>query len=617
MSEETLPRGWVLCSIADIGKIVSGGTPSTANPDFWGDDVRWISPSDLTGYKSKFIARGTKSLSELGLENCSAKLMPAGSVHFSSRAPIGYVVISSESLCTNQGFKSLVPAKDVFNEYVYFYFKSIKALANSLATGTTFKELSGSAFAKLPIPLPPLNEQKRIVAKIEELFSELEAGEESLRKARRQLGVYRQSLLKQAFEGKLTQEWRVQQPEAEPASNFLKRILEQRKKQWSGAGKYKDPVDAATERSGEIPNNWLWTATDSVCSQITDGEHIQPRYKDEGLPMLTAKHVRDGYVVFDDAGLISPEDFETCLKRCAPTKDDVLIVSVGATTGRTGIVGDQPLFALVRSVLLLRPLSISPQYLLRWNQSPWCMKWKTQASGATAQPHLYIRDTRRMPIPLCALPEQQEIVRLLDEQFEVIERNEREIDAALKRSEALRQAILKKAFTGHLVPQDPADEPTAVLLARLREPRRVFAPEDYFAQLIPALLRVHKGSESLERLNAAVALLFQPKLLTPLAESAGTESAAHFKRFRQPLKEAAFASMLRLLVQNRVVDCEPVRNGVRLRLIESETPPIDPIVFEDARHLGVILPAGPVAEPGVMSRKLCPPSLPQELLTMA
>ncbi len=130
--------------------------------------------------------------------------MPAGSIHFSSRAPIGNTVISSRSMTTNQGFKSLVPADGVFNESIYYYFKSAKQLAESVATGTTFKEISGSAFSKMPVPLPPTAEQHRIVAKIEELFSELDQGVASLKTAREQLKVYRQSLLKNAFEGKLT-----------------------------------------------------------------------------------------------------------------------------------------------------------------------------------------------------------------------------------------------------------------------------------------------------------------------------------------------------------------------------------------------------------------------------
>ncbi|XVJ51420.1 MAG: restriction endonuclease subunit S [Vampirovibrio sp.] len=206
--ENALPQGWELCLLKEVGDIISGGTPSTSLQEYWGDEVNWISPADLTGYQKKFIAKGAKSITLLGLQKSSAKLMPAGSIHFSSRAPIGYVVISEQPLSTNQGFKSIVPAQSVFNGYLYYYLKSIKQLANQLATGTTFKELSGTAFGKLPIPLPPLAEQKRIVGKIEALFSELDKGTDELRIAQAKVKQFRQALLKHAFSGRLTADWR-------------------------------------------------------------------------------------------------------------------------------------------------------------------------------------------------------------------------------------------------------------------------------------------------------------------------------------------------------------------------------------------------------------------------
>ena len=203
-----IPKSWRWCAIKDLGAVIAGGTPASKEPSYWGGSINWISPADLTGYRSKTISRGAKFLTEKGLKNSSAKVMPVGSVHFSSRAPIGYVAISSEPMSTNQGFKSLVPSEDVFNEYVYYYLKGSKQLAEKRASGTTFLELSGKAFGALPIPLPPLEDQKRIVAKIETLFSELDKGIESLKTAREQLKVYRQAVLKHAFEGKLTAQWR-------------------------------------------------------------------------------------------------------------------------------------------------------------------------------------------------------------------------------------------------------------------------------------------------------------------------------------------------------------------------------------------------------------------------
>ena len=227
-----IPQVWKWVEIKSLGEIVSGGTPSTKEISYWGNDVNWISPADLTGYTRKTISRGAKSLSHEGLAKSSAKLMPAGSIHFSSRAPIGYVAISSQPLSTNQGFKSIVPAQGIFNEYVYYYLKAAKNIAEERASGTTFREISGSAFGKLPFPLSALPEQKKIVSKIEELFSELDNGVESLKKARQQLKTYRQAVLKYAFEGKLTQEWREQQIQAgnppEPAEKLLECIKKER-----------------------------------------------------------------------------------------------------------------------------------------------------------------------------------------------------------------------------------------------------------------------------------------------------------------------------------------------------------------------------------------------------
>ncbi len=205
-----IPLTWEWTVIKELGNVVSGGTPSTKQREYWDGDVIWFAPSDLTGYKQKFIARGAKTLTEEGLANSSARIMPAGSVMFSSRAPVGYVAINTEPAATNQGFKSVVPCSGIFNEYLYHYLKASKELAEQRATGTTFKELSGSAFGVLPVPIAPTNEQRRIVGKIEALFDEIDKGVKSLQTAKTTLALYRQSLLTSAYLGRLTTDWRTQ-----------------------------------------------------------------------------------------------------------------------------------------------------------------------------------------------------------------------------------------------------------------------------------------------------------------------------------------------------------------------------------------------------------------------
>ena len=265
-SRWALPNSWVWTKLSALGDIVAGGTPSTKEPTYWKNEINWISPADLTGFSAKTIKRGTKSISKIGLSNSSAKVMPAGSVHFSTRAPIGYVVISSEPLATNQGFKSLVPASGIFNEYVYYYLMASRDYARKRASGTTFLELSGRAFGDLPIPLAPIAEQRRIAAKIEELFSELDKGVESLKTARAQLNVYRQAVLKHAFEGKLTDQWREENKDKlETPGQLLARIKQEREaryrqqlQEWKAA--VKEWEDSG--KSGKRPVR--------ICHEITD-----------------------------------------------------------------------------------------------------------------------------------------------------------------------------------------------------------------------------------------------------------------------------------------------------------------------------------------------------------
>ena len=177
---EKLPKGWAWCRLGDIGEIIGGGTPSTSIEEYWNGEISWITPADLSNYSDKYIAQGKRNITQLGLDNSSAKLIPKGSILFSTRAPIGYVVIADRPLSTNQGFKSLSLSINMSEEFVYYFLLAEKERIKLLASGTTFQELSASAFGKILIPLPPLQEQHRIVEKIESYFSFLDTIESNL-----------------------------------------------------------------------------------------------------------------------------------------------------------------------------------------------------------------------------------------------------------------------------------------------------------------------------------------------------------------------------------------------------------------------------------------------------
>ena len=168
---EHLPAGWQRGTIKDLGNVIGGATPQTGNASFWCDNgIRWLSPADLSKQGMKFISKGAKDITELGYKSCSTKLLPAGSVLFSSRAPIGLMAINTQELCTNQGFKSIVPHSNIGTAYVYYYLHSIKDKIAEENEGSTFNEVSGQNLQAYSAIIPPDNLCKVFSKKIAPIF---------------------------------------------------------------------------------------------------------------------------------------------------------------------------------------------------------------------------------------------------------------------------------------------------------------------------------------------------------------------------------------------------------------------------------------------------------------
>lgn len=152
---------WKTCTIADIGTVVGGATPSTKRSDNYDNGtIAWITPKDLSSFSGRYIKSGERKITEAGLRSCSAQMMPKNTVLFSSRAPIGYIAIANNELCTNQGFKSVIPNADTDPLFLYYLLKYNKDRIENMGSGTTFKEVSGSTMKGIVISVPTsLNEQ--------------------------------------------------------------------------------------------------------------------------------------------------------------------------------------------------------------------------------------------------------------------------------------------------------------------------------------------------------------------------------------------------------------------------------------------------------------------------
>ena len=171
---------WKTCIISDLGTVVGGATPSTKKKENYdGGTIAWITPKDLAGFSGRFISCGERNITEQGLNSCSTQLMPAHTVLFSSRAPIGYIAIANQEVCTNQGFKSVVPNEDTDYMFLYYLLTYNKDKIESLGSGTTFKEVSGSTMRGIEVSVPDsIEEQCQITSVLSALDDKIEKNTE-------------------------------------------------------------------------------------------------------------------------------------------------------------------------------------------------------------------------------------------------------------------------------------------------------------------------------------------------------------------------------------------------------------------------------------------------------
>ena len=268
-----IPDSWEWVRLGDVGEIISGGTPKTSEKSYWENgNIPWITPAIMSDTQDDLIFNNKqiKFINKLGLEKSSAHLILKNSLVVSSRAPIGYVNIVPFDYTTNQGCKSVSLYSNTAKEFVYFALKNAVPDMIKRASGTTFKEISGTKFGQTIIPLPPLEEQSRIAAKIAQLFALLRKVESSTQQYAKLQTLLKSKVLDLAMRGKLVE----QDPHDEPASVLLKKIKAE-KEQLIKEGKMKKskPLPPITddEKPFDIPNSWEWVRLGDVITILRGG----------------------------------------------------------------------------------------------------------------------------------------------------------------------------------------------------------------------------------------------------------------------------------------------------------------------------------------------------------
>ncbi len=470
-----IPDHWIWKTIGEIGEIHSGSTPSTKDDTNFGGEIAWLTPADLSGYGRKYISGGSRSLTQKGLDSCSAVLLPEGSILFSSRAPVGYTVIAAAPISTNQGFKNLIPGGSVTSDYVYHYLKGNKALAESYASGTTFTELSATRFSRIPVPVPPLPEQRRIVAKIEKLFSDLDAGVADLKRAQQQLQRYRQSVLQAAVEGRLTKDWRKQHGDVETRdlASLRERILEERRTQWEKdyraryeakdkkppngwKKRYKEPEAPDTSDLPELPEEWCWATVNQMATVSTGATPLRRESKywtDGTIPWVKSGALNNLFVKKAEEKITEVALKETNVKLFPPHTLLIAMYGEGKTRGKVSeLLVKATTNQACAAIITEGTASEVKPYLKLFFQKNYDDIRRLSSGGV--QPNLNLGIIRSTSFPLPPLEEQRQIVSEVERLLSVADDAAQTVERELKRAERLRQSILKEAFAGRLVPQN-------------------------------------------------------------------------------------------------------------------------------------------------------------------
>ncbi len=391
---------WPTSNLGDVCEVVSGATPKTTNPDFWDGDVLWVTPKDLTIIGQKYINDTPRKITELGLKSCSATMLPANSVLFSSRAPIGLVAINTVPVCTNQGFKSLVPRDElVYADYIYWWLETYRKSIQKKGRGATFKELSKKLVEELKIPLPPLDEQKRIAAILN--------AAEDLRAKRRKSLAELDALLQ---------------------STFL--------------DMFGDPVTN--------PMGWEVVSVGSISERVTKGESPKWQgfeYQNDGALFITSENVRDNSIDLSRPKFV-PLEFNDKLSRSELLKNDLLINLVGASIGRSCLFPGYIRPANVNQAVCVVTLGerIDAKYLVNLLASEMGQKLLLGNRVEAARANISLKNIRELQIPLPPLDVQQRFVAITNS----VEGQKFRQRAHLNELDTLFASLQYRAFKGEL-----------------------------------------------------------------------------------------------------------------------------------------------------------------------
>jgi len=360
--------------------------------------------------------------------------------------------------------------EEIDSDYLCFFLSSPSfrnfLASNASGVGGSLMRVKASTFSGYPFPLAPLSEQRRIAFRIKQIFKRLDLGVYNLGSIKAQLKRYRLSVLKHAFEGKLTEHWRsTHKDKIENATRFFEQITQHERTNEKSA----DRVSA--ESLGRLPSGWLWARLGSL-ARVMDVDHKMPKNVNEGLLFISPKDfVHPDSIDFGHAKQISEQDFNRLSRKCKPETGDIIYSRIGARLGRARKVPRGIEFQISYSLCLVRPHSLLQEtdFFYWLMKSPLIYEQALAKTRSIGVPDLGLGDIKSFLTPFPSMNEQFVIAELVERYLSIADNVRRSIEYNLKKTEQLKQAVLKTSFEGGLVPQEASDEPADLLLQRIRK----------------------------------------------------------------------------------------------------------------------------------------------------
>ena len=437
-----LPNGWVWTTVGRIGLITNGKTPKGINDLDSEGKIPFYKVNDMNKLGNEKFMR----TAEIALDNDEVKRLR---IHVRRQGTVIFPKAGGAIATNKKRILSCPSAYDlnimgvlpyiVPTDFFYQWLSSIDLA--TLSYGSNVPQINHKDIDQLPFPLPPLPEQHRVVAKIEELFTKLDAGIDALHKVQAQLKRYRQSVLKAAFEGKLTETWRAE---------------------------HRDGIEPASPIVSNLSAGWRWVTVDEIAQRIHYGYTESATEDAIGPKFLRITDIQDNSVNWDSVPYCRIDEVKQ--EQYLLKENDLVFARTGATVGKSfliqGSIPDAVFASYLIRIVLEEEIYAKYVYAFFQSQSYWIQIH--QGKLGSGQPNVNAKILSQITLPLPSFSEQKAIVSEIERRLSVAGEVEKTVAAELKRAEQLRQSILKQTFSGKLVPQDPNDEPASVLLERIR-----------------------------------------------------------------------------------------------------------------------------------------------------